>query len=119
MSSKQKFLDILKVELNDLETDLDLLVDEYKKRKKNNEITDYVFLENLAVLKREMYGIDNLIEAVDSVKSDTFSNLDDMAEEIKKRIAETIAHHDLSEALLSLSERKMKKAQRYCEELTD
>ena len=69
MSVKQKFLEILKVELNDLGSDLDVLVDEYKKRKSKNEITEYVFLENLAVLKREMYGIDNLIEAIDSVKT--------------------------------------------------
>ena len=110
---KKKYLDILKIEIHDLTDDIGLLVDEYRKRKEKDEITNYVFLENLAVLHNEMQGVDNLVEILSDVDPDTYTDLDEMVIDIKKRMRDRIRTSNLAEALYMLVSRKVDKVATY------
>ena len=50
----RKFQRLLHVELEDLREDLDLFVEVMTARHESGEITDYVYNENLAVLRNEI-----------------------------------------------------------------
>ena len=53
----RKYLDILKIELEDLIVDLEFSEAILSKRLKEHEITEYVFLENISLLKKEILGM--------------------------------------------------------------
>ena len=119
MGIRERYIDILKVELADLGSDLDLLVEDYRRRKEKDEITNYVFLENLAVLKREMYGINNLVEVLDGLETEAFDDLDAMIAAIESGFQLAIREHDLADALFPLAQKKMKKVKAYFEQIPD
>ena len=70
MPIKRKYLDILRLEIEDLIEDIGVVVNEYKRRRDLGEITNYVFLENLAVLHNELLGVDDMMEMLDNVNPD-------------------------------------------------
>ena len=119
MSERDRYIDILKVELTDMGSDLDMLVDDYRRRKEKDEITNYVFLENLAVLKREMYGIDNLLEVLDDLQADQFEDLDALISAVEAGFRRAVEEHDLADALLPMAERKMKKVKTYFKQIPE
>ena len=119
MPIKQKYLDILKIEINDLTDDIGLLVEEYRKRKQKDEITNYVFLENLAVLHNEMQGVDNLVQILDEIDPNTYTSLEDMIVDVKKRVRERIRKSDLAGALYILVSRKIDKVATFVHHVQD
>ena len=90
MPLKRKYLDILRIEIEDLTEDIGLIVNEYKRRRDREEITNYVFLENLAVLHNELLGVDNMMEMLDSIDPDAYDRLDDMVADIEIKIRNKI-----------------------------
>ena len=113
MPIKRKYLDILRIEVEDLIEDIGLIVNEYKRRKDRGEITDYVFLENLAVLHNELLGVDDMMEMLDSVDPEDYSNLDDLVADIEIKIRKKIENSHLAEALYPLVKRKLEKVSKY------
>ena len=108
-----KYLEILRIEIDDLADDIGLLVDEYRKRRDKNEITNYVFLENLAVLHNEMQGVDNLVQVLDGIDPNTYTDLDAMVSDIKDLMKAKIKTSDLAEALWTMVCRKADKVAAY------
>jgi hypothetical protein len=113
MSEKSRYLDILRIEVEDLIEDIGLVVEVYKKRKERGEITNYVFLENLAVLIHEKKGLNNLMELLGSIDAESYSDLKEMIGDIEKKIISRINDSHLEEALLPLVKRRLKKVARY------
>ncbi len=113
MPLKRKYLDILRIEIEDLTEDIGLVVNEYKRRRDREEITNYVFLENLAVLHNELLGVDNMMEMLDSIDPDAYDRLDDMVADIEIKIRNKIKDSYLAEALYPLVKRKLEKVSKY------
>jgi hypothetical protein len=113
MPLKKKYLSILRIEVQDLIEDIGLIVEEYKKRKERGEITNYVFLENLAVLLHEIRGVNNLVEVLDGVDPDSYSDLEEMVRDIEQRLRGRITDSNLEEALFPLVKRKLEKVTKY------
>ena len=65
-----KYLKVLKVELEDLEEDLRLLESLYNQRAQREEITHYLFLENVSLVKSEISGIDQIIHSLDDITAE-------------------------------------------------
>jgi hypothetical protein len=113
MPIKRKYLDILRIEIEDLIEDIGLIVNEYRSRRDRGEITDYVFLENLAVLHNELLGVDNMMEMLDDIDPDAYSNFEDLAADIETKIKNKIKNSYLAEALFPLVKRKLEKVSKY------
>jgi hypothetical protein len=108
-----KYLAILQLEMEDLEADIELIIDEYTQRKKNEEITEYVFLENLAVLKKQICGISSFKKIVQSIDPGNYPDIDAFIVDVKVRFKEKIDETGLGQAIYILIKRKIEKVYKY------
>ena len=79
----------------------------------DEEITNYVLLENLAVLKNEMRGIEQFKQILREVNPDDYNEIDEFIKEIENRFRVYIEKGGLVEAVYSLVERKIRKVLKY------
>ena len=110
---KEKFLKILIIELEDLDKDIKLLIDECSDKHCHEKISDYVYLENLAVLKNELFGVEGLIEDIKSIKPDDFESVEILAEDLIQQIKDRVHEKGLVKSIVYLVERKIKKVAFY------
>ena len=108
-----KYLKVLKIELEDLEEDLEVMKELYDRREQRNEITDYVFLENVALLKTEIAGVESLVKSIDDIPVDQFSHLDEFVDYVDALFRERTEHSGYPEAVYALVKRKLSKVSRY------
>jgi hypothetical protein len=109
----RKYLKILEIELEDLQSDIELLINEYNARKDRGEITDYVLLENLAVLKNEICAIHAFHEMVEDLEMDSYKNLESFIRDVKDRFKGRIRECSLAEGIEQYVERKLDKVFKY------
>ena len=114
----KKFLEILKIELKELEDNLEFFGELHRQREKSGEITSYVFRENMNLIQNEIAGLENLINSVDKLLPDTYSSFEEMVEDLDKRIKEKIHHSNYAEAVYLLVKRKFDKVHRYVQDET-
>jgi hypothetical protein len=112
---KKKFIGIIKIELEELIEDLNHLVDDYREKKENDLITNYVFLENLALLRHEMYGIKKLSELISALNVNDFRNIEEISEYIAEMLQKKISTSDFESCLLPMVCRRLAKAAHYVE----
>jgi len=108
-----KFLRILEVELLDLEEDLVTLEDNTRHKWEDDEISNYVFLENMAILRKEMSGIQKVISNLKTIDSSTHTNLDQFIDHVLHEIKTNINNIDLPEGVYRLLQRKMEKVSKF------
>ena len=111
----EKYLKVLKIELEDLESDLELMADVYGQREKRDEITDYVYLENVSVLKTEILGINSIVESIDDIPVEQFTSLGEFVEYVDTLFRDRTEHASYPEGVYSLVKRKLEKVKRYIE----
>lgn len=112
---KGAFLKILCIELKDLDEDIKILIKECEAQHSHNEISNYVFLENLAVLKNELFGIKGFCKEVETTNPDEYNTLEDLIQGLIKKLKHRIHEKGLAHSILMLIERKMKKVAHYIE----
>lgn len=110
---KQKFVQILIVELADLEQDIIQIMEEYTSKHDHDVITNYVFQENLALSQRELFGIDGFAQDVKSISINNFTSVEDLLAELKKTLAERVSSNGLPKAIEILVNRKLDKVYHY------
>lgn len=111
----KKYIQILKIELDDLEADIELLIDEYIQKNENHQITKYVLLENLAVLKNEMSGIEQLKKILDEINPDEYADIHELMNNIDNKFKVYIERGGLVKAVYLMVERKLHKVLKYLE----
>lgn len=104
-----KFFRILKIELEDLEKDISIIIEEYQKKKDKGEISNYVFLENACVLKEELYGIKTIVDSLGNIAVGKYENINDIVADIHKLIKEKTKLYLMNGCVLTLLERKINK----------
>ncbi len=109
----QKYLKVLRVELEDLEEDLKLMSDLYSQREEREEITDYVLNENLSLLKMEIAGIHKVVESIDEIAVEKYSSLDEMIDHIDSIFRERTRDAGFPDSVSELVKRKLLKVARY------
>jgi len=109
----QAFMTILKLELDDLEEDLKQLVEEAEVLHDKKLISNYVYLENLAVIKHELFGINGIVKRFEQTDPDQFENLDDLISSLLAAMLQVKAIELLPEGIIHLVERKMEKVKGY------
>ena len=108
-----KFLNILKIELIDLEDDITTLEDLYKQREKNHEITNYVLLENITVIQREIRAIQRLVDGMDDIVPESYSSLDDLVLDLEDRFKKQLVNCQVPNMVFDLLKRKLQKVKEY------
>jgi len=110
---KKCYLKVLKVELEDLEDDIEQLIEETKKGKNAGKLTNYVFFQNIALFKNELLALNVFENIINGVNPEEFETLDEMIEYLKKLFFQKIKILGLAEAIQIYVERKMMKARKY------
>lgn len=110
---REAFIKILMIELEDLEEDIELLIQECDERHCKNEISEYVFLENLATLKNEMFGVESFLADIMKIDPLSYKNVNDLVEELKEKLKKRIKEKGLAKSVEILINRKMLKVLNY------
>jgi len=113
MPEKRKYISILDLELESLEEDIGLLIDDHKRRKEQGEITNYVLLENLALLQSQMNGIASFRHLLASIDPESYSDLNSLVRDIHSRIKAVMDKSSFPESLYPLVLRRLAKVARY------
>ena len=110
-----KFLKIFIAELEDLDEDIKILIIKCEEQHEHDEISQYVFLENLAVLQNELFGVEGFIEEVRTIKKEEFNSLFELKEYLLNNLSLRIKEKGLVHSIMPLVERKLNKVEFYLE----
>ena len=108
-----KFVKVLRIEMEDLESYLEFLIAENYRRQGEHTETERVCRENVATLRNEELGVHHFIEILDRVDVDNFDDLNHLVATIRKRCHDVIARHGLAEAAIAYADRKIAKVESY------
>ena len=108
-----KFIKILKVELEDLEEDINTLADLTEERRKDNSLSEYVSMENLTILKKEFYGIKDVVQKLEKYKVDPDMQFEEFIDTLKISFRDVIHMADYPDAVYIYVERKINKVAKY------
>jgi hypothetical protein len=103
------FLKILLLELKDLEEDIELLMEKLTKSHEKDEVTNYVFMQNLSLMQREIFGIEGFFSELEGLRSDDFETVDDIAEAITRKMEVYCKEHFLPTSCEVVMRRKIEK----------
>ncbi|HSV56471.1 MAG TPA: hypothetical protein VLH39_05115 [Magnetospirillaceae bacterium] len=109
------FLKILRVELEDLLEDLKDLEERYRHKFASSEITNYVLLENEALLSREEEAVRSMIISIDGINLSRYKSLNEIVEALEVIARGFIKEREFPAAVLRLLRRKMVKVLSYVE----
>ncbi len=104
---KQKYLKIFKLELQNLIDDITELINYEKNLYDNNTHTNFVYLENLVVLKDEIMGINGILGIIDDLFIGFHS--ENYRDDLQKSLKEFVEKKGYPQAVYRLIERKIKK----------
>jgi len=114
MSVSLEFLiKILQLELKEVENDLNGLKDLYSNRHDSSEITNYVFLENTALLQSELDSIHQIGTILTDFKIEGSPTEHELLDIIDKHIKEEVHEKQYSEAIYNFAKSKLAKVSKY------
>lgn len=109
----KKYLKILIIEFEESMEYLEYLLEMHRIRYENEEITHYVYLENVTVLKNELSGIKNCLKTFEILKADDFEDLESLITYLEKQAVENVKHFSYPEAVHIMCQRKLEKVKRF------
>lgn len=110
---KRRYIEILRIELEDLKEDLELLIEESKRDRRDGCLTDHVFFANLALFKNELLGVDTFFKIVNEIDPEEFEDVNALVGHLRTVFREKVKFYDLAEAINVCVERKLMKVARY------
>ncbi|MBI9106313.1 MAG: hypothetical protein JEZ04_06160 [Spirochaetales bacterium] len=108
----RKYLEILMIELEDLIIDLEFGEEVLLKRLEKQEITEYVFKENIGLLKKEVLGIEKLRKVVAAAGTEK-RTIEELKTLLAVYFAKEIKAAGLPNIVFLLVNRKLEKITRY------
>ena len=109
----KNFLEILKLELDDLNEDIQTLKQECEYKLKKGVITNYVHMENMALYDNELHAVNAFRRIVEVSEPDSFHSLDDLVIHINETFRTVMKACGYAEAGRISIERKMLKVAKY------
>ncbi len=113
MEQRRKFVEILRIELEDLAEDVKAMEDNTRGRAARGEITEYVLKENLAVLERERRGIAAARDCLAAVRPGDYGSLEEMIADMRSQLDDCIRCGHFEPVVRTLVERRLAKVARY------
>lgn len=115
----EKYVKILRIELEDLLKDIGMYMETIESEKSCGEITNYVFMENLALVKNEIIGMDIVNSYLDNLDLSQFDSTDQISEKIKADLEKKLKEDGIAHALNIYLERKIDKVNNYIKQLDE
>lgn len=115
IQKNQAFLKMFVLELDDLHQDIELLIERYKDAREHESITNYVFMENVALMKNELFGIDSFLSEVQSLNPDNFKDIHELIDHCRELLISRSHEKGIAPSAIVLAERKMQKILLYIE----
>ena len=109
----EKYLAILRVELEDLQEDIEELIAQITQEREEGGLTNYVFMENLALFRNELLGVDAFGRILDQLDPGAFATLDELVEHLKNTFRAKVKDAGLAKAIEVYVERKLEKVRQY------
>lgn len=103
----RKFLKLLLVEIEDLKEDLDLFVLVAERRRREHQITDYVYNENLSILHNELLGIKECVHECEELFLREGAGVEEIRAEVKERLRNRLQSRGYVAALYRLLEARV------------
>ncbi len=113
MTRCEKFRRLLAIEIEGLEEELRLWIKRLDHRLENAEITEYVRLENSALLRSELMGLEFLLNGCTDISLDDDESVDELTQDIKKHFRQRLQERGYPPALYLLVEQKIDKVGEY------
>jgi hypothetical protein len=113
MNANKRFIQFLKIELEDLESDLNLMIDNNQERRDRGVITGHVAKENIAVFRNEIAGLGCFRKILDETDPSAFTGIDDLIASVKNRFHVLIMTCDFVPAVELYIDRKIGKIMQY------
>ena len=110
------FIRILLIELEDIDSDIKMLIDKYNRDHENEKISNYVFKENIALAHNELFGVEGLYEQVKEFRPEDFKSVDDVISKIDDKLDILCRKKGYVRSICVLVKRKTDKVLRYIEE---
>lgn len=112
--TSRHFISLVKVEFEDIKSDLRSMEELLVNRIGLREITDYVYNENTALLEREIAGVDRLRSLLDGISCDELEEpVEELAARLEARFTEEIRRRQIPEAVRPLIIRRLRKVAGY------
>jgi predicted P-loop ATPase/GTPase len=108
-----KFISIFTIEVQDLEEDINDLLELLEKRRDSQEITNYVYLENKAVLLNEIACVKELLDKISAIDPYKYDSIEELISDLKKMLDRRIQECEFPEVVHSLVKRKFEKVCTY------
>ncbi|MDX9799833.1 MAG: hypothetical protein RBT69_00700 [Spirochaetia bacterium] len=108
----QRYIKILKIELEDLEYDIQYGEDLLKKRFDEHKISDYVFMENLSTFKAELAGVKKMEKEIDALAG-KYETIEELSAFISDYLKKRVKDLGLPEVVYVLIKRKLDKIYKY------
>ncbi len=111
--SKKHYLAIMKIELEDLKEDLELMIETCVQDKETDKITEHVYMANLTLFRNELLGVGDFMKILNHTNPDDYSDLDEMIQYLEIEYANRIKILGLAEAIHICIKRKLSKVKKY------
>ena len=108
-----KFINIFRIELQDLEDDINDLLEVLERRRDSQEITNYVYMGNKGVLLSEISCVKELLGSISKIDAYQYRNVEDMISDVKKMLDDRIQDCAFPEVVHNLVQRKFDKVCNY------
>lgn len=82
---QRNFLEILKIELDDLQEDIETLKEICEQKLREGLITNYVHKENMALYENELHAIQTFRQLIKNTNPDQFESLEKMIQSLDEQ----------------------------------
>lgn len=114
MKNKNKFFqEIMRLELQDLQEDIDELLQGNREKYENNKITQRVFMENEALYKNELIGLEIFKTLLLDKKPADFKDLAEFILTLKEEFHLVLKKEEIALAVKLCIDRKLLKVSEY------
>ena len=108
-----KFISIFRIELEDLEEDINDLLEILEKRKDSQEITNYVYMGNKGVLLNEIASVKVLLDSISTIDAYQYESVEDMIADVHRMIDTRTRECDFPGVVRDMVQRKFDKVCKY------
>lgn len=110
------FTKILIAELEDLEDDLQTWGQYLEEKHKSDKISEYVFLENNALLRRELFGLKTMVQAIGHKHPTNLPDIESIKEYYLALVKREAEKYEFQAAILAFATKKIEKVYDYMKE---
>lgn len=113
LGQREKFLRILRLEMEDLEDHIVQMVADYRAREERHEVTEHVCFGNVAVLSNEDCAVRHFRRILESIRPEDYGSLDEMIDDVRGRFDREVCLAGLSRAACLFAQRKIQRVRAY------